>query len=321
MATTTELIPGITVAICTYNRSRHLSDTLRDLSQQRAAADVYEILVVNNNSSDDTEQLLREQHLARWVTETRQGLSFARNRALQEAKRSYTLFIDDDVFLPEDFIGNWLQFITQFEGVKAAGGPISVHFDDGKPSWFPMVLAQMLGRHRAKKSGYVYPSGSFPHGGNMLLHTNTAIKNGAFHTGIGRTGAHLSAGEEKEFFRRLQQAGHVILHNPTSPLQHRVGNERLTRAYIARQARGIGHGDALVLQDTSSRKQWYGMQFIKASVSVFISLGYLLTLQPGRAITTIRFRKEVLAGFRSAVKEVQAAPSSQKHSSRGMHDE
>jgi hypothetical protein len=163
-----------------------------------------------------------------------------------------------------------------------------------------MVLGQMLGRHKAKKDGYTYPRGAFPHGGNMLLHTTTALENGAFHTGIGRTGAVLSAGEEKDFFRRLQSGGHAILHNPSAPLRHRVGSERLTRDYIARQARGIGHGDGLVLQDASSRRKWHLMQIIKTSVSVFISLGYLAGFQAGRAATVLRFRREVIAGFRDA---------------------
>jgi len=291
---------GITIAICTYNRSRHLADTLRDLSGQRADGDLFDVLVINNKSTDNTLRVLEAQQKAAWVNESNQGLSHARNRALAESKRAYTLFIDDDVFLPEDFVANWIAFIQRYPGVKAAGGPIAVHFDDGKPDWFPMVLGQMLGRHKAKKDGYTYPRGAFPHGGNMLLHTTTALENGAFHTGIGRTGAVLSAGEEKDFFRRLQSGGHAILHNPSAPLRHRVGSERLTRDYIARQARGIGHGDGLVLQDASSRRKWHLMQIIKTSVSVFISLGYLAGFQAGRAATVLRFRREVIAGFRDA---------------------
>lgn len=316
MVTHIPYIPGITVAICTYNRRRHLADTLLDLSAQDADASLFDVLVINNNSTDDTVDWLEKQSQLQWVTETRQGLSHARNRALEEAKRTHTLFIDDDVYVEASFIGNWLRFLNHHADLKAAGGPISVHFDDGKPNWFPMVLAQMLGRHGTKPDGYRYPKGAFPHGGNMLVHTATARQLGGFHTGIGRTGAVLSAGEEKDFFRRLQSGGHTILHNPTSPLRHRVGNERLTPDYIERQARGIGHGDAMIIKDNHGRRRWYIRQLFKTVASLAVSLGYLLGFQPARARMVMRFRKAVLEGFRSAGNETRPADSASTETGR-----
>lgn len=288
------------MAICTYNRSRYLADTLQYLAGQTAVQGNFEILVVNNNSTDATEEIVRQWPDVRMVRESSQGLSFARNRALREARFTYTLFIDDDVILPANFLQTWLGFLADYPDAALVGAPIYVHFDDGKPSWFPMILAQMLGRHKAKSKGYRYPTGSYPHGGNMLLETQTALQAGGFNTGIGRSGATLSAGEEKDFFLRLQQAGIHILHNPHAVLGHRVGNERLTHEYVYRQARGIGHGDALVTHGGPGVWKWYLKQVLKWVVSLVISAGYLAGFRAGCAVTVLRFRHEVLRGFRQA---------------------
>jgi len=300
MTTYTAYKPGITVAICTYNRSRYLADTLHYLAMQTTVQGDYEILVVNNNSTDATDEVLRQWPDVRAVREDSQGLSYARNRALREARFTHTLFIDDDVILPSDFLWAWQAFLTDHPDVCLAGAPIYVHFDDGKPSWFPMILAQMLGRHKARPEGYQYPAGSYPHGGNMLLNTQIALKAGGFNTGIGRTGAVLSAGEEKDFFLRLQRGGTQIMHNPNAVLGHRVGNERLTHEYVYRQARGIGHGDALVTHGMAAVWKWHLKQGLKWAVSLVVSAGYLAGLRAGCALTVLRFRIEVLRGFLQA---------------------
>ncbi|MCH8495051.1 MAG: glycosyltransferase [Balneolales bacterium] len=291
----------ITVAICTYNRSAYLRDTLACLGIQQTDLAKFDVLVVNNNCTDDTDDIIKQAQAdypalqLGSVQEKQQGLSHARNRALNDSRGEYVLFIDDDVYIEDDFIESWTQFVESGK-VDAAGGPISVHFDDGKPRWFPMILAQMLGRHKAQKPHYVYPKGAFPHGGNMIFKRDIALAIG-FNTSIGRTGNQLSAGEEKDFFRRLQSRKVTIRHNPDASLKHRIGGERLTKDYFVRQARGIGHGDA---HSGVSSFIWYPTQLAKLVASCIISAGYLLKLQKDKAQMLIRFRIEVIRGFRTA---------------------
>ena len=92
---------SLTVAVCTYNRAHRLPKLVRALRQQECPIP-FEILIVDNNSTDGTqavlEQLsLEDGHPLRFVKETQQGIVFARNRALEESLSStYMAFLDDD---------------------------------------------------------------------------------------------------------------------------------------------------------------------------------------------------------------------------------
>lgn len=300
----------LTVAICTYNRSDYLADTLADLRKQNYEADDVEILVVNNNSTDTTDTVVlgfgfpKPNLPLRLIREIKQGLSHARNRALEDSSAEFVLYIDDDVFLPVSFIETWVNFIHHIRRnsspqteLYAAGAPIEVHFDAGRPSWFPMVLSQMLGYHRLPDAAKKYPSAGYPHGGNMLLHRQTALEAGGFNTQIGRTGQILSAGEEKDFFKRLRKQGHVVHYNKESSLKHRIGAARMTKTYIRRQAIGIGSSDRL--REEVGTFSWILLQILKLGISLPLAAWYLIRFRPGRALTLVQFRIWVLKGFLS----------------------
>ena len=103
----TDSRPLITVAICSYNRHDYLRDTLMDVNLFKASPQDAEVVVINNNSTDSTAQMLQDfewtSPLAlRTFNETKQGLSHARNRAVDEAKGQFILFLDDDVYAKPD---------------------------------------------------------------------------------------------------------------------------------------------------------------------------------------------------------------------------
>ena len=122
--------PRITVAICTYNRANYLYDTLHDLSVQSADPDLFEILVINNNSTDHTKRVCDDfikMHNAlnvRVVEEHEQGLSRARNRAAREGSAPVILYIDDDVFLPKNFVETAITYSDSCSAPFCAGGSI-----------------------------------------------------------------------------------------------------------------------------------------------------------------------------------------------------
>ena len=92
----------ISVVICTYNRSRHLKNILNSLAEQEVPDDlVWEIVVIDNNSKDDTKDVVDEFTLktpipVKYFTEEKQGLSHARNRGIVESEGKYVAFTDDD---------------------------------------------------------------------------------------------------------------------------------------------------------------------------------------------------------------------------------
>lgn len=291
-----------TIAICTYNRAAYLSDTLAELYRQRYDKASVEILVVNNNSTDYTVGMLKEASEKfgdgfHWVIEKAQGLSHARNLALQEARGRYVVFIDDDVYLNDGFIQSWVDFLNFNDGIAAAGGAIMVHFDAGQPEWFPMVLKQMLGYHKPFRGVAPYRGGVYPHGGNMAIMKNLGREIDGFNPQLGRSGKSLAAGEEKDFFRRIKNAGGTVLFNPDAVLHHRIGSDRLTTHNIYEQGYGIGRSDRVMSENLTEKIGWTTRQLIKTFATVAIALVYLISLQPAKAETLVKFRISLIKGY------------------------
>lgn len=112
-----------TVAICTYNRAYDLSESIHSAIRQHVEYDV-EIIVIDNNSTDGTAQLVQEIQASegvnnvKYVLEKKPGLSAARNRAIREARGEYILFLDDDAIASP----LWIQHIVDvFESDSSIG--------------------------------------------------------------------------------------------------------------------------------------------------------------------------------------------------------
>ena len=105
---------GISVAIATHNRASELERTLKSLERVDFRGEDYEILVIDNRSDDDTvgRESPRQGQFdgrLRHVREDRLGLSYARNRAIEEARYEIIAFLDDDV----DVAPEWLRSLSR----------------------------------------------------------------------------------------------------------------------------------------------------------------------------------------------------------------
>src|SRR5476651_822256 len=98
----------ITVAVITYNRSKYLRETLAGLVKQDYPPDRWELLVIDNNSKDDTADavaaFMASTPPPRRIVETRQGLDHGRNRAVAEARGEVIALLDDDVVMEPDWL-------------------------------------------------------------------------------------------------------------------------------------------------------------------------------------------------------------------------
>ena len=121
-----------TVIICTYNRSHNLPNCIDYLARQQGAESFeWEVLIVDNNSSDNTrqvvEELARKSPLRlRYAFEPQQGLNYARNRGIEESDSRYFCYVDDDILVDS----NWLAALYQAldtNDADAVGGRI--HLD------------------------------------------------------------------------------------------------------------------------------------------------------------------------------------------------
>ncbi|MCW9708534.1 glycosyltransferase [Fodinibius salsisoli] len=301
--------PDVTFIICTYNRAHYLDDSLQSLQKQDLEELPAEILVVDNNSTDATPQIIerhqkryaKDPNPIRYIKETNQGLSHARNRGIREAQAPCIVFLDDDIRASESLIPAWLSFFCNQPQAIAGGGKIHVQFDDPRPSWMSHFLLPLLGHHDLGDKPKTYPQNKYPFGGNMGFRKSIFDQLGLFHTDLGRTGKKLKASEEKELFQRFRKHDINLHYLPDAMLYHRVNDDRLTEEYIQRQAVGLGQSIALQLHDNPNQKVSQLMKELgKWSATLLLFVGYLVAFQPAKAVMLIKFRKWIAEGYLSS---------------------
>src|SRR5574344_433968 len=106
----------LSIIICTYNRDKYIYNVLESLAQNDYPADCYEIVLVNNNSTDETPlecsrfQTAFPQVNFRYFIETSQGLSYARNRGIEESMGDILVYVDDDALVNREYLSAYADF-------------------------------------------------------------------------------------------------------------------------------------------------------------------------------------------------------------------
>jgi len=299
--------PEISFIICTYNRADYLNDTLRSIFQFGIPEFRCEILIIDNNSSDRTAEIVEEykhsfdknDELIRYILEPEQGLSHARNRGIKESEAQYIVFLDDDIKVTKSLLPAWYSFFTNNPQVVAAGGKIHVQFDDSRPRWMSYFLLPLLGYHDLGDSIKRYPATKYPFGGNMGFNKKIFDEVGYFDTELGRKGKSLKAGEEKDLFNRIRSRSYDLYYVPDSFLYHRVGAHRLSKEYIRNQAIGLGESMKMRLTNASTRQffdNWI-KEAGKLLASIPLGIFYLLILTPSKAKMLFLFRWWIWRGY------------------------
>src|SRR5687768_5157614 len=145
--------PAISVVICTYNRDKFIGEALNCLAKQTLSPEEFEIIIVDNNSTDHTASIAKNfiaahpELNARYVLESNKGLSFARNRGLQEAKAPIITYIDDDAEAEQAFLESILHFMQADKTIVGIGGKVIPKYSESKePEWMSKYLNGFVGR-------------------------------------------------------------------------------------------------------------------------------------------------------------------------------
>ncbi|MGB0383263.1 MAG: glycosyltransferase family 2 protein [Ardenticatenaceae bacterium] len=224
----------ISVVICTYNRADLLANALETVCEQTLSASEYEVIVVDNNSSDETASVThafaaRYPNL-RYAFEPQQGLSHARNRGWQEAKGDYVGYIDDDCKVPAGWLAVAKALIERL-APDVFGGPYFAFYKTPKPAWFKDEYA----------SYEPYPNATFIeglpdalHGGNLFLRRELIKKVGGFNPALGMSGEKMAYGEETALLRQLHatRPNLRLYYEPKLLLYHLVRPEKMSLRWI-----------------------------------------------------------------------------------------
>lgn len=300
----------LSLIISTYNRSDLLIGALQSVVQQSADPQLWECVVVNNNSTDDT--LARFEEFAakhpdfnlRIVTETTQGLSYARNRGIRESEGEYIAIIDDDERIAEEFIEAYIELFDTTPDAMAAGGPIVAEYQTRRPRWMSCfterpIANTMYWGDKVRE----FPKGRVPGGGNMALRRSAVRRYGVFDTSLGYVGESLLGGEECDLFERLQIAEAKYYYVPKAVMYHIIPDRKLTPEYFERLCRNVGKSQMCRARYYHREGYLRRAEIVKWMATLVLAAWYFITLQWGKAKYIVKMRYYISSGIYNKVAE------------------
>lgn len=236
----------LTVAICTWNRSALLGQVLTRMRELRTSPGLtWELLVVNNNCTDDTDKVIA-QHVEtlpiRRLFEPKPGLSNARNCAIEAAAGDLLVFTDDDVLVETDWLTAYASAAEQWPAAGFFGGRITPWFEREPPGWLTRHLKRFEGMLVVRDLGpeeRLLAPGELPFGANMAIRTALA-RSHRFDPALGKIKEACLLSEETVLFRQLLAEGSSGVWVPAASVRHFVAANRLTREYVWRYFHGYG---------------------------------------------------------------------------------
>jgi glycosyltransferase involved in cell wall biosynthesis len=226
----------ISVVICTHNRSSLLKQVLETLCEQTVDASLFEVIVVDNLSTDDTAQVSaaftsKNLHF-RYFLEPVAGASAARNRGWKEASGDYVAFTDDDCKIPPDWITKALE-IMRTKAPMIFGGPYFPFYITKKPKWFK----DAYGSSETMPEARPLSASEYISEGNLFCSRRLFEQYGGFVTDLGPSGGALGFGEGTEWMNRVRakEPDMLVYFDPNLYVYHLVKPERYDWSHIIRR--------------------------------------------------------------------------------------
>lgn len=240
----------LSVIIPTYNRATLLADCIESLCKQDLQSCDFEILIVDNNSRDNTRNVVETSVVAypknriRYILEVRQGDFFARNRGAEEAQGKYLVFTDDDAVFDSNYLSTILYLFERYPDVGAVGTKITIKWEGGNPASWIKPYEYLLGALDYEPKGFMINTyGLYLNNGSLAIKRDTYISVGG--NNPGQIGDYLIGDAEAGLCRKLHQRRIAIAFTDTTKMYHRqyVGKHD-TIADIRRRVENNGISEA-----------------------------------------------------------------------------
>ena len=296
----------LTAIICTYNREKYIGPLLDSIAANDLAKEEYEILLVDNNCTDNTREVCKAFAMAhrdvnfRYVVEPEQGLSAARNKGIKEAKGDILVYIDDDALVDPHYLRTYAEWFDAHPETMACGGPVEPLYETAEPSWFtPYTKALLTAWVNYGEQVRTYPKGRYPSGGNAAFRKIVFDQVGLFNTALGRKGNSLMASEEKDIFDKMHTLKMQILYLPTPVLHHIIPQFKLEADYFNRLTFQIGSSERqrTLAIGKSKYLQRLCAELVKWAGTLVLLCIYTISFHPAKGWKLVQFRANVTRGL------------------------
>ena len=296
----------LSIIICSYNRASYISDALTSLYGQSSGLDDFEVIIVDNNSIDNTKEVYAQWRQTNtngqftFISETKQGASFARNTGAAIAKGEWVCFMDDDAVATTDYVKNIIKHIQDQPFIVGFGGRIIPKYIPGEPKWMSYYVSSLVGNFDYAPTACAFENGKYPLESNMIVKKSVYDQIGGFNVNLpGVVGTLRIGGEGKELFYKIIALGHTIYYDPSICVHHVVEVKKLTSEYMYRVASGIGRGEKTRTLNISNGA--YSMKILeyllKLGAGIILGIKYAIQLTPSKTWPIIKFRIDTIKGL------------------------
>ena len=261
-----------TIIVCTHNRAEILRECLTSLLPENQDADQneYEVLVIDNNSADNTAQVVdefsRNQDNFHYYLEMNVGLSNARNAGYKKSNSDWVAYLDDDALASRNFVSRCLYIIENYD-FHMFGGMYYPWHKYGKPKWLRPDFGQKVfvrtGAGSAPRAGCIS-------GGIMAIKKSALLKMNGFSQNYGMNGNKIAYGEENELETRMVNVGYKIGFDSKWKIDHLVAKHKLKAWWHVQSAFANARDTAF------QSKNAYETISIEAFLMVFRTIAHLL---------------------------------------------
>jgi glycosyltransferase involved in cell wall biosynthesis len=240
----------LSVIIPTRNRASFVADLLDTLAVQVPVPFCWEVIVIDNGSTDQTAELVKEKISSlpieiRYFYEPRPGLHNGRHRGALEARGSYLAYLDDDVLLTPPWI-HGLEKLTLGQA-EAVVGRILPKWETRPPTWLTTLIRAESGYlsllDKGSQGFYIDPS--FVYGDNFFIPAQVVFELGGFHPDSMPGDQLRYRGDgESALMMRFKKAGLRAWYDPIATVYHRIPRTRASLDYLRKRAYAQGISDS-----------------------------------------------------------------------------
>jgi len=271
----------ISVIVCTQNRADLLPGVIGRLRAQDYPTDSFEIIVVDNRSTDQTPQVVatfaaEPGAQVYYVAESRFGITFARNRGAEVARFPYIAYLDDDCSVEPDWLSQLVRGFDLDGDVVAVGGQVLLDWSrTERPAWLGPGLERWLGANSRLGSQPILLDNK-----EQVMEGNMAVKREAWKSAGGFLGMeqfgsrHMAAGEVLFLLQQMRSKGGLIAYVPQATASHRLGT--YTRQKFLRRGFWQGISDG-IFDYIVYRRSWLstGIHLVQDGAAMTVLLGYM----------------------------------------------